>query len=105
MNDTHADDGNLVAKDQRGLTYWASGLNAIGPNAYAGPFALCILPDGNVVIYGLGTEYGFPQVEEWSTNTRGRGTAPFYLSILSNGNIVLTDSTQKQLWSSNTTQS
>eukprot|EP00835_Amoeboradix_gromovi_P006927 NODE_946_length_2854_cov_0.150635.p1 type:complete len:201 gc:universal NODE_946_length_2854_cov_0.150635:983-381(-) len=62
--------------------------NCLG-NSSGGTFA--VQEDGNLVIYFNGNP-------KWASNTAGSGTAPFQLSLLNDGNLVLTDSTGLSLW-------
>jgi len=57
---------------------------------------LAVQNNGNVVLSGLnGPNY-------WSSNTAGKGQAPYKLTVQDDGNLVLTDSTSATLWSTGT---
>lgn len=53
--------------------------------------------DGNLVVYTQST------LPVWSTNTQEKGIGPYKVIIQNDRNIVLTDSKNEILWSSNTT--
>jgi len=59
---------------------------------------LSISADGNVVLADVNTGKVY-----WSTNTAGKGVAPFKFVAQDDGNLVLTDSKSSTLWSSGTT--
>jgi len=58
---------------------------------------LLVQSDGNVVLndYPNGATH-------WSTNTGGKGTAPYHLTLQGDGNLVLYDATSTPLWQSGT---
>jgi len=59
---------------------------------------LVVQGDGNVVFESIGAS----NKTLWSTNTAGKGVAPFKLTIQTDGNLVLVDSKSTTLWASNT---
>jgi hypothetical protein len=58
---------------------------------------LVVQNDGNAVYSDVNTGKIF-----WSTNTAGKGTAPYRLTMQNDGNLVLSDSKSSTLWSSGT---
>jgi len=58
---------------------------------------LSVANDGNVVLSDMngGRTY-------WSTNTAGKGTAPYRLTVQNDGNLVLSDSQSTNIWSTGT---
>jgi hypothetical protein len=54
--------------------------------------------DGNLVVYCL--KNGRKAV--WTSNTKGKGRAPYYLTHQRDGNLVLYDQDSKVIWASNT---
>ncbi|EGG21571.1 hypothetical protein DFA_01457 [Cavenderia fasciculata] len=61
---------------------------------------LVVQSDGNVVIYdGPVFEHRF---SVWRTKTNGRGTGPYKLNVLSDGDVVLTDYYSTVIWNSAT---
>jgi len=59
---------------------------------------LVVQNDGNVVLSDIA---GGKSI--WSTNTAGKGTAPYRLTMQGDGNLVLVDSSSATIWSSGTT--
>jgi len=57
---------------------------------------LAVQADGNVVLYDASGK------ARWTSNTAGKGTAPYRFTIQSDGNLVLYDSKSTSLWTSNT---
>jgi len=58
---------------------------------------LAVQGDGNVVLSDIASGHVY-----WTTNTAGKGSAPYRLTMQSDGNLVLVDSTSATLWSSGT---
>jgi len=56
---------------------------------------LVVQGDGNVVLSANGKSI-------WSTNTAGKGVAPYKLTMQSGGDLVLVDANSQTLWTSNT---
>jgi len=56
---------------------------------------LVVQSDGNVVLSDVSNGKVF-----WSTNTAGKGVAPYRFAIQDDGNLVLSDSTGSSLWTS-----
>ncbi len=57
--------------------------------------------DGNLVLYR--SRHFVAANAIWASGTNGKGTAPYKLSLQTDGNLVIYDSTNKTTWASNTT--
>ena len=57
---------------------------------------LSMQSDGNLVLYFRSN------VPIWNTQTNGKGIGPYKVIVQNNRNIILTDSKNEVLWSSNT---
>jgi len=58
---------------------------------------LSVQNDGNVVLSDVNNG-----MVHWSTNTAGKGTAPYRFTMQNDGNLVLSDSKSSSLWTSGT---
>jgi len=58
---------------------------------------LTVQNDGNVVLADMNNGKVY-----WSTNTAGKGTAPYRLTVQNEGNLVLTDSLSSSIWTTQT---
>jgi len=58
---------------------------------------LSVRGDGNVVLADVNNGKVY-----WSTNTAGKGVAPYHFTVQNDGNLVLSDSHSANLWSSGT---
>jgi len=58
---------------------------------------LAVQNDGNVVLADVNSGRIY-----WSTNTAGKGTAPYRLTVQNDGNLVLSDAQSSTLWSTGT---
>ena len=80
---------------------WAAGLNA--PGAKRPPYYLSMDADGNLRTFG-NPEWLLNNGLLWSSNSGGRGTAPFQLTVLDNGNLILNDANGATVWETGTVQ-
>jgi len=55
--------------------------------------------DGRLAVYKLS---GRSNKLKWSTKTSGKGVEPYRLRLKSNGNLIIFDSRNYKIWSSNT---
>ncbi|HEY7390854.1 MAG TPA: hypothetical protein VH640_20225 [Bryobacteraceae bacterium] len=92
-------DGNFVVFHGR-KAIWATATNGKGTL----PFRLAMQSDGNLVLYGSGTQCAAnePCAATWASKTYERGTAPYTLTMQDDGNLVIYDSTKKAIWSTRT---
>lgn len=94
-------DGNLVLYKAGGIALWASGLNV--PGAKRPPYYLSMDADGNLRTFG-NAKYLLNNGLLWASNSGGRGTAPYKLTVLDNGNLVLNDAKEAMVWETGTVQ-
>jgi len=89
-------DGNFVVYNSARKALWAS--NSWGQGT--APYKLILQPDNNLVLYDTNNR------AVWASGTYRRGTLSGVakLKLTTNGNLVLTDSTGLQLWTSNSGQ-
>ncbi len=87
------DGGVGVASADKKKLYWANALDSTRPKGKA-PYTLCMQKDGNLVATN-----GAKQVY-WSTETGGRGLAPYRLQVLDKQEAVIYDSRNVPIWSS-----
>jgi len=93
---------NFNCVQNNGDTLVSNTTNSIGSNQQLATPAcatkLFLQNDGNLVM----SEVNGGKVY-WSTNTAGKGTAPYRLTMQNDGNLVLSDSHSSTIWSSGTT--
>jgi hypothetical protein len=119
------DDGNLVLYDSKKAPTWAS--NTYGKVAAASPpvhrdtlnqapkdflnqnsflkanhseYYARVQTDGNFVLYKHSDFQSSHAI--WSSNTYGKGQAPYQLKMQDDGNLVLYDKTNAPIWASDT---
>ena len=83
-------DGNVCLYSTTGTVIWSSG-------KLHTPGELILQEDGNLIAYDSG---GIPQ---WSSGTQQQGTPPYQVRVQDDRNVVITDATEKVLWSTYTT--
>lgn len=88
----------VIYKAPDGVPTWASFSSGRGEGDKP---TLKLQEDGNLVVYAdrYVPRIGYPVI--WQSNTVNRGVAPYTLSILDTGKLVLTDSTGREIWSPN----
>lgn len=109
-------DGNVVGystREKEAFFSTATSCYDLDLNHYRGVecgnyVSFVIQSDGNLVVYGKSiapkwaTSTPDRLVSLWSTKTNGKGIGPYKLILQNDRNIVLTDSLNAILWSSNT---
>ena len=107
--------GNLVIYDSNNKPTWSTFtddyiLHSMFPNEFFSSgdylmspdrkFYFSLLHDGNLVLYKSG-DFN-PNYIIWQSGTAGKGYAPYRVTMKSDGNLVLSDSRNSIIWSSNT---
>ena len=77
--------------------YQGQCLMSLSRNYYA-----VVQPDGNFMVYV--SCHFHPKNVLWSSNTAGIGVGPYNLSLIKDGNLVLSDSKGKTFWATNSYQ-
>ena len=98
-------DGNFVV--YHGTTaLWATGTT--GPT-YNGspngsPYEMVLTPDGDLehLAYGQTCPPSTPCIANWFSNSKGKGTPPYKLTMQDDGNLVVYDSTNTPTWATGT---
>jgi hypothetical protein len=87
------DGGIGVASSDKSKLYWTNNADSTRPKGKA-PYTLCMQNDGNLVATNAAKQV------YWSTETGGRGLAPYRLQVVDTLEAVIYDSRNVPIWSS-----
>ena len=98
-------DGNFVV--YHGTTaLWATGTTGPTSNGSpnGSPYEMVVTPDGDLehLAYGQTCPTNTPCIANWLSNSKGKGTPPYKLTMQDDGNLVLYDSTNTPTWATGT---
>jgi hypothetical protein len=98
-------DGNFVV--YHGTTaLWATGTTGPTSNGSpnGSPYEMVLAPDGDLehLAYGQTCPTYTPCIANWSSNSKGKGTPPYKLTMQDDGNLVVYDSTNTPTWATGT---
>ena len=98
-------DGNFVV--YHGTTaLWATGTTGPTSNGSpnGSPYEMVVTPDGDLehLAYGQTCPTNTPCIANWLSNSKGKGTPPYKLTMQDDGNLVLYDSTNTATWATGT---
>jgi microsomal dipeptidase-like Zn-dependent dipeptidase len=98
-------DGNFVVYHGT-AALWATGTTGATSNGLpnGSPYEMVVTPDGDLehLAYAPTCLINTPCIANWSSNTKGKGTPPYMLTMQDDGNLVLYDSTNTPTWASGT---